>query len=101
MEARNNFTPMVPVHPGEILGLELQERGITQMDFAKTIGISKQNLNDYIKGKRSFTSDFSLKLEAALGIAAESFMNLQVEYELTLKRRELRNTEEPIVIEYC
>ena len=101
MERRNNYTPLVPVHPGEILGLELQERGISQIAFAKELGISKQNLNDYIKGKRSFTSDFSLKLEEALGITAESFMNLQVEYELTIKRRELRNREEPIVIEYC
>ena len=86
METKNEFIPKTAILPGSVLKLELDERGISQKNFANEIGMKTSNLNEYIRGKRSFTSDFSLKLEEALQIPANTWMNLQQNYELPIAR---------------
>ena len=41
-----DLEPFEPTHPGELLGDELEARGLTQRKFAETIGISCSVLND-------------------------------------------------------
>lgn len=94
METRNEFMPKVAILPGSVLKLELEERNIRQKDFAKEIGMPASNLNEYINGKRSFTADFSLKLEGSLGIPADIWMNLQQNHNLSVARREQLDIEE-------
>lgn len=88
MATRNEFVSFHPVHPGEILNEELLERGITSKELAGRVGISPQNMSDYITGRRSFTVDFSCKLEEVLGIKARMWMDLQANYEITKRRVE-------------
>lgn len=64
----NELLPYIPIHPGEMLGEELIERGIKQKDFAELIQLSSSALNEIINGKRSISADIALRLEAALGI---------------------------------
>ena len=87
METKNEFVANTAVHPGNILKLELEEREIKQKDFAERLGIAASNLNEYIKGKRGFSAEFSLKLEDLLGIPASNWMNLQKNYELIIARK--------------
>lgn len=82
------------VLPGSVLKLELEERNITQKELAKEIGIPASNLNEYINGKRSFTTEFSLKLEGSLGISAEIWMNLQQNYDLVVARKGQLDSDE-------
>ena len=73
----NNLTPFEPTHPGEILGEEIESRGISQSRLAQEIGIKVSLLNELINGKRDFTIEYALLLEASLGIEADFWINLQ------------------------
>lgn len=75
--ARNKNVEYSTIHPGVILGQELEKRGIRQKDFASTIGMPSSVLNSLIKGKRSFTPDIAILLEAALDKEASYWLSLQ------------------------
>ena len=77
----NNLTAFEPLHPGEVLREELAERGITQTQLAKCMGISVSLLNEIIKGKRDISTEYALLLEAALGIDADFWLNMQRSYD--------------------
>lgn len=76
----NNLTPYEPTHPGEILREEIECRGITQTKLANDLGVKVSLLNELINGKRDFTIEYALMLEAALGIDADFWINLQNDY---------------------
>ncbi|MBQ9313341.1 MAG: HigA family addiction module antidote protein [Bacteroidales bacterium] len=83
METKNNngFTPFKAAHPGGILAMELEERGISQKDFAKQIGMFPSNLNRIIKEKAPITEAIAEKLEQALGTKAYLWIAMQKDYE--------------------
>ncbi len=83
----NNLTPENPTHPGEVLREELEERGITQTKLAAQIGVAVSLLNELVNGKRDFTIEYSLLLEAALGIDADFWMNMQMAYNKNKAKR--------------
>lgn len=72
--------PFEPTHPGELLGDELEARGLTQRKFADTLGISYSVLNEVIKGKRPITPELAFKIEAATGTKAYIWVELQTQY---------------------
>lgn len=76
----NNMTPNSPSHPGETLRDEIECRGITQTQLAKEIGVSVSLVNELVNGKRDFSIEYALLLEAALGIDADFWINLQYNY---------------------
>ena len=82
-----NLVPETPTHPGEILADELEARNITQKDFAAKIGMQKSQLNEIIKGKRSFNADLALLLEDTLDVSATYWLNAQQGYDLDLARQ--------------
>lgn len=88
------------IHPGEILREELIERGIKQKDFAKLIGVLPTHLNEVIKGKRNLNKEFAMKLEKALGISYQFWMNSQNSYFYDLKVLEERSEEDKKANEY-
>lgn len=77
----NNIVPFQPTHPGEILREELESRGITQTKLANEIGVKVSLLNELINGKRDFTIEYAMMIEAALGIDSDFWMNLQNAYD--------------------
>ena len=95
--ATNRPIPFEATHPGSILKEELKERGISHDKFAVTIGVAKFIVSEIINEKRNITPDFSLKLEAALGVSAEFWMNVQAAYEYDILRiaaRDKKNAKE-------
>ena len=80
----NDLRPYMPTHPGEVLKDELQARGISQKKFSSLIGVSYTMLNEILNGKRPI----SLLLEAALGIDATIWNNMQSRYNLETARRD-------------
>lgn len=84
----NNLTPFDPSHPGELLKDELQERGISQKHFAELVNVPYTALNEILNGKRPMSVDFSLRVEAALGIDADLFINMQTRYNTLTARRD-------------
>lgn len=80
-----NATAIIATHPGTILRYELEERGLTHKAFAEEIGIRPSHLSELINGKRSMTIAIADKIEAALGIDSQSWMNLQTQYNYDIK----------------
>lgn len=95
MATRNESkTPWTATHPGTILRYELEDRDISQKDFAAMIGMQKSHLNELIKGKRPITKPIADKIEEILGISAVSLVNMQTQYEHDMKVIEQRGIEE-------
>lgn len=88
MVTRNNPSAFMATHPGEVLAAELEERDITQKAFAKQIGMRPSHLSELINGKRNVTMAIADKLQEALGIDAQSWMNLQIQYNYDIKKAE-------------
>ena len=72
-----------PTRPGEMLLEEfVRPLGITQSELAIRLGISFPRLNEIIRGKRSITSDTALRLARVLGMSADFWLGLQVDWDL-------------------
>lgn len=71
------------VHPGRILRDEFMEpAGISQYRLAQAAGLSQVQVGNIIRGRRGITAETALRLERALGMSAQTWMNLQTLYEL-------------------
>lgn len=86
--AAHELQPSVPIHPGEILKDELSARGMSQRRFAAVIGVSYSVLNEVINGKRPVTTEYALKIEAATGIPAYIWVNMQSAYNMQTARKD-------------
>ena len=86
--APHELIPAIPIHPGEMIKDELQARGISQRKFAALIGVSYSVLNEVINGKRPVTTEYALKIEAATGIPAYIWVNMQKDYNMHVARRD-------------
>ena len=60
----------------------LKPMGITQSDFAIRLGVSFPRLNEVIKGRRGITPDTALRLARVLGMSAEFWLGLQLDWDL-------------------
>ena len=79
----------VLLHPGEVLEMEIVSRGLTKSRFAMDIKMYPSHMNDILKGKRNITEDIALRIEKILGISAEFWMSLQVEYNISVLRAKM------------
>ena len=70
---------------GEILQDELEARGWSRAEFARTLGLSAQAVAESLGGDRPITSDLARRIGDALGTGAQLWLNLQ---EHPLSRRE-------------
>lgn len=72
-----------PTHPGEMLLEEfLKPLGICQSAFAVRLGVSFPRLNEIIRGKRGVTPDTALRLAQVLGMPADFWLGLQLDWDL-------------------
>jgi addiction module HigA family antidote len=70
-------------HPGEILMEEwLAPMGLSQYALAKAIDVPPRRINEIVKGMRGITADTALRLAAFFGTDAQSWLNLQSDYDL-------------------
>ena len=70
------------LHPGEYLRHELKVRGWSQVEFAEIIGRPVGMVNAIINGRRGITVRTAKEFEAALGASAETWIRVQIAYEL-------------------
>lgn len=77
----------IPTHPGVILSQEfLAPLGITQVAFAKHLGIPVQRINELVRGKRGVTPETAWLLSEALQTTPEFWINLQTAHDLARSR---------------
>jgi antitoxin HigA-1 len=85
-EKGNEITTNITLHPGEILDIELEARGIKKNFFAAQLNIKPNQLSDLLHEKRHISATMALKLETLLGISAEYWMRVQLAYDLAKAR---------------
>jgi addiction module HigA family antidote len=77
----------IPTHPGEILREEfLRPLAISQVRFARHLGIPLQRINEIVLGKRGVTPETAWLLAQALGTTPEFWVNLQTAHDLAVSR---------------
>ena len=92
---------LAPIHPGELLKTEfLDPMGITPYALSKNAGIDKGNLSRIINGKSSISADVALRLARFFGTSADSWMNLQSQYDLEMAKDRSRGKIEREVRAY-
>jgi len=69
-----------PPHPGEVLREFLGEIGVTSA--AKHLKVSRATLSRILNGKAGISAEMSLRLSAAFETHAESWYELQSDYDL-------------------
>ena len=98
METRNeNPAPFMAVHPGMMIKPELEERGISQKDFAKMLGVQASHLSEVLNGKRALTKDLAVKIEGAIGLPAKMLLSAQTQYDLESVSAPLDDKEQETV----
>jgi len=79
-----------PIHPGEILREDiLPAVGRPKAEIARLLGISRQTLYDILGEKQPVTPAMALRLARMFGGSAESWVNMQRNYDLKIAEREL------------
>ena len=78
-----------PIHPGEILGDELEEIGLSAKKQADIPEVPSNRLYQIIAGKRNISADTALRLGQYFGSSAVFWMNPQSAYELDLARQQV------------
>lgn len=80
-----------PPHPGEVLrdGV-FTSTGITVTEFAKRIGVTRAALSRVLNGRAGISADMAVRLAAALGGNAESWLHMQANYDLWQAKKALK-----------
>ena len=74
-----------PVHPGEILKTDFMEPfGLSATALANALGVAPARINEIVRGRRGITAGTALRLARYFGTDAQSWVNLQVIYELEI-----------------
>ena len=76
-----------PPHPGELIGDSPGELGVSISEAARVLGITRQQLHNVITGRSAITPEMALRLEKALGSTADTWLRMQMNYELARIRR--------------
>jgi len=74
------------IHPGEFLSEILGEMGISQAEFARTIGVSPMRISHVIKGDRPVTAELALLFGRAFSQSPHYWLNLQASYDLKIAK---------------
>lgn len=60
----------------------MEPAGISQYRLARATGLSQVQVGNIVRGRRGITAETALRLERALGMSAQTWMNLQTLYDL-------------------
>jgi antitoxin HigA-1 len=84
MSYKNDQTRQLrPTHPGEILGEDfLPEYDLSIAGLAEAVNVSRQSVNELIRGRRSVTPAMALKLARLFGNSPEFWLDAQRSVDL-------------------
>lgn len=80
------YTPDYAVTPGEMLEYEMEIRGMTQQELVRRTGVTQKHINELLKVKAPISPAMAIKLERALGMPAQYWLNLEANYQEVLAR---------------
>lgn len=67
-----------PTHPGEMLREDfLVDYGLSVAGLAEALGVSRQTVNELLRGRRAMSPEMALRLSRLFGNSAEFWLNAQ------------------------
>lgn len=67
-----------PTHPGELLREDfLPDYGLSVAGLADAAGVSRQSINELLRGRRAVSPEMALRLSRLFGNSAEFWLNAQ------------------------
>jgi antitoxin HigA-1 len=91
-----------PPHPGAVLqDTVLRVGGITVTEFAERLRVSRVALSRVVNGHAAISAELAIRLAAALGGSAESWLRMQVTYDLWHAAKKRRPKIEQIQLEHA
>lgn len=88
MTTKHFFDPDYAVAPGATLKESLEEKGISQSDFAMRTGLTEKTISQVINGSAPISYETAEKFELAIGIPASFWNNRESQYRSALLRAE-------------
>ena len=77
-----------PPHPGEVVReLCIDPLGLSVTKAAKGLGVSRTALSELLNGRRGISPEMAIRLSAAFGGSAESWITHQAQYDLWRARQ--------------
>jgi antitoxin HigA-1 len=77
-----------PAHPGRIVRSAcLEPLGLSVTEGAKSLGVTRQTLNNIINGKSGISPVMAIRLSKAFGSAPETWLRMQLAYDLAAARK--------------
>ena len=78
-----------PPHPGLSVRHDcIEPLGLTITEAAEALGVTRQTLNNLVNGKSGISADMAIRLDKAFGGGAETWLRLQMAYDLAQARRQ-------------
>ena len=72
-----------PPHPGEVIReLCLEPTGISVTEAAEALGVSRKTLSELLNGHSGVSPEMAIRLSLAFDTTAESWLSMQMEYDL-------------------
>ena len=67
-----------PTHPGKMLREDfLPDYGLTVSGLAEALGVSRQTINELLRGRRAVSPEMALRLSRLFGNSPEFWLNAQ------------------------
>ena len=83
-----------PPHPGGIVRRQcLEPLGLSVTDAAKGLGVTRQALSDLVNEKAGISIEMATRLSKAFGSSAETWLGLQMAFDLWQAREKLGRIE--------
>lgn len=81
-----------PPHPGLSVRLDcLDALGLSVTEGAKALGVTRQTLNNLVNGKSGISPEMAIRLSKAFGSSPETWLGMQLDYDLAQARRHERD----------
>ena len=79
-----------PPHPGGIVKRQcLEPLGLSVTAAARHLGVSRQSLSELVKERTGVSVDMAIRLTKAFGSSPETWLGLQMAYDLWQARRRI------------
>ncbi len=81
--------PIPHPRPGELLREIMQDQNLAARALARDIGVPVTRITEILHGKRAITAETAIMLGRRFGMSAESWMGLQMAFDLAEARAKM------------
>lgn len=70
-----------PTHPGYVVGMELEDLGLSITEAAQRLRVSRQTLSQLVNEKRGVSPEMALRLGRFFGNGPDLWLNMQTRFD--------------------